>query len=446
MTNFYTKKILPSDVVIIKNAIINNIFRKESIASIIWHGGFARGEGGRYDYMNYKIPFGDLDIDVICRRMPSPDEKRKIYEEIFSKIRYQPVTSPIEPTLVEGADKYNILDIKFTPLRVFFNRPTDLSTYDMIHSSLTLYGENLIPCLNVSIEDVSPYSVYRILNNRLLNLLMVFKPEYWERNLTFQESVALLLAATRVYLDMATAVTFMNGVYTSDYVTRKENIIKLEKQDIFKKYPKLVDKIISAFEFKSFPDIRNLTSEEARFTFFQTFQDCWVMLCYLMTKLVGSEIPKNSYLDYIKKAYSDLPKNYYTSYLQTAMPLKTFSPNFATSIRKIAGRIANYYETWNAFGAFHTISKLFYSGISPEIYYFVTLPLICAGIKNDKSVHPNILTSLEKMLRHFNIFGSIKGKEIDVDLWNEMRIQYIAWVQDFRTRKGSVRTFPIKKG
>jgi hypothetical protein len=125
------------------------------------------------------------------------------------------------------------------------------------------------------------------------------------------------------------------------------------------------------------------------------------------------------------------------------MPLKKFPPQLASSIRKTAGKLANYYETWRAFGSFHIITKPFYSGISPEIYYFVSLPLIFAGIKNDKSVYPGILSSLDKMLKHFNIFKRVNKSDMDVNCWNEMRIRYIEWVQGFRTKKGSVRTFPF---
>ena len=445
MIDSRSKRDLPPDIRIIRNAITKNIYNKDIIASIIWHGGFARGEGGRYDFFNFNIPFGDLDIDVVCRSMPSPGEKQKIIDEIFSRLRYQPVTCPIEPTLVEGADRFNILDLKFTPLKVFFNRPPDLSTYDMIHSSVILYGEDLIPCLQTSIEDVSPYSIFRILNNRLLNLLMVFKPDYWERDLTFQETVALLLAATRVYLDMATAVTFMNGVYASDYKTRQRNLLVLGKVGPFDKNPNLILKIIGSFEFKNNPKIKPMSGDEARITFFQTFQDCWIVLCYLVSQLEGRAIEGNSYSQYAKKILSDFPKNYYTSYLKSAMPLKGFPSGIAGFVRKVGGRLANYYETMQAYGFFNIVKRPFSSGISPEIFYFVTLPLLFASIKNDKSVNTEIIGSLKKMLDHFRIFEKV-DKEVDVDHWNELRIQYIEWVQEFRMKKGYVRTLPFKKG
>ncbi|MCG3195804.1 MAG: hypothetical protein GHCLOJNM_00272 [bacterium] len=184
-------------------------------------GGFARGESGHYLCDGKPLPFGDYDFDVIAPRPLLDSEIEAVEEALFQRLRFQPVTAESAPTLTENPDRFNVLDLRFKTPDEFLSAAPDLALLDFLGSRVLLWGEDLVQGqLSIGIDEVSPFSPWRIVGNRITLALKHIDTDFWERAPTRHEALAFRLASCRTYLDLAGMIGFLAGKYGASYSER----------------------------------------------------------------------------------------------------------------------------------------------------------------------------------------------------------------------------------
>lgn len=405
---------------------------------VLWHGSFARGESGLYRYGERWLPFGDYDLEFICNHLPGRQIIHQLEESLLERFGYRSVLSPVEETLVEDASSFNVIDLKFSTPEQLAKRSPDLSTYDLLHSSQVMYGEDLRPAVQLKIEKVPLFSAYRILHNRLFNLVSLFGLDLWEarRTLTHQEKVAFSLAICRTWLDFGMALSLCLGVYAPDYATRLENLER-EGERIslwFKDWKGLLEGIRVAMQFKQKPMPEKLDTNAIRRGYFLVLQSWDRVMRVVQGQLLpyyfgrGYEMDR---IDYWSEAaeicQKILPRRYYRDYLRVMLSTRENTPSDLTL--DVCSYLANIHENYNFRGVSFLIRHPKRSLISPEIIYFAAIPLLAFSITQVGKVQYGMLNQVMQLISPYRkcrvaLMGRENWKEVKdfcVDLFSDYR-------------------------
>lgn len=261
------------------------------VHSILVSGGFARGESGHYKIEERWIPFGDYDLDVVVSRILLDSETDLVYDAIESATGFRSVNEDSTPTLVEEPKVFNVLDIRFKTLDEFGQRAPDLALYDFLQSYRVVHGEDLGKKLKpISIHEVSPFSPWRILGNRITLLFKHVNIDFLANPPTLHEALAFRLAACRVWLDLAGILSFLHGGYQTSPAARLAFLTSnagawrtwLPEPDSF------LNQVQNAVQFKREPRLDRLSGEELFREWFTLVTDLGRILPHLTNLLLLS--------------------------------------------------------------------------------------------------------------------------------------------------------------
>ena len=244
--------------------------------SVILSGGFARNESGHYVCNDRLLPFGDYDFDIVVPRPLLDSEEREVHRTLFEELRFQPVTAKSEPTLVEDPDRFNVLDLRFKTREEWVERVPDLSLYDLCDSYCVLHGQDVVAEIpEVALSDISPFSPWRILGNRIVLALNHFTVEFWDRSPTRHEALALRLAVCRTYLDLAGILVFLHGSYRTSYRERLDQLRACPGlwQNWFPDHEAVLNRMEKALSFKKSPSLEAVSGESIRQEWFDLVWD-----------------------------------------------------------------------------------------------------------------------------------------------------------------------------
>ena len=416
--------------------------------SVLWHGSFARGESGLYRYRDRWLPFGDYDFEVICRRLPGRQTLRRVEHAVLEGFGYRPVSAPLEETLSEEADTFNVLDLKFSTPEGFLGRHPDLSTYDLLHASRVLYGQDLRPQVQLELEQVPLFSAYRILFNRLFHLLSLFRVDLWEaeRELTHQEKVAFSLAICRIWLDFGTALSLCLGVYAPDSATRLENLAREGERltGWFKDWQGLLEGIRVALQFKREPRPERLDTAAIRRGYFLALESWDRVMRVLQGQLMPYYFGRAGDLekvDYWNQAAEicrrELPRRYYRDYLRE-MLAKTGRKSSERRLNLLA-YAANAYENYGFMGLPFLLMHPKQSLVSPEILYFACVPLLAFSITPLGKVHYGMLNQVLTLVSPYRRSRiTLTGKED----WQKVKNLCVELFSAYRAKKPEIRRLP----
>lgn len=416
--------------------------------SVLWHGSFARGESGLYRYRERWLPFGDYDLEFICRQRPGPETVRRIEQAVLEAFAYRPVTAPVEETLAEKANTFNVLDLKFSTPEQFTHRHPDLSTYDLLHASRVLFGEDLRAQVQLELDQVPLFSAYRIMFNRLFQVLSLFRVDLWDpqRELTHQERVAFSLAICRVWLDFSTALSLGLGVYAPDYETRLENLAREGErlEAWFRDWEGLLEGIRVAAAFKKVPRPDQLDTAAVRRGYFLVLESWDRVMRVLQGMLLpyyfgrGNDLEKVDYWNQAAEiCQKELPRRYYREYLRVMLAEKgkKISPRRMDLLAYLANAYENYAFRGLPFLLLHPKQSL----VSPEILYFACVPLLAFSITPLGKVHYGMLSQV------LNLVSPYRGSRITLtgkEDWQRVKDLCVELFSAYRAKKLDIRRLP----
>jgi hypothetical protein len=317
-----------------------------------------------------------------------------------------------------------------------------------VHSSRVIHGENLLPQIDFNIEQVPLFSAWRILHNRLFNLLVLFDVDMLDedRQIPHQERVAFALAICRLWLDFGMALSLCLGVYAPDYKTRLANL-QAESERIavwFRDWEGLLEGIKVAMEFKKNPRPDRLDLKAVRRGYFLAL-DSWdrvarVVQAQMLPYYFGRDYELNN-IDYWSEAAETcmkvLPRQYYKAYLRV-MLRKTDREPSEWYLNQLA-RLANVHENYTFMGLPFVLTHPRQACISPEIAYFACVPMLAFSITRYKKVHFGLLSKALRLLEPYRSAGfPLTG----IDSWQKTRDFCAAFFQDYRAKRGKGRHLP----
>ena len=442
------QSIVESEVKEIVDLILSELPQESKPLSVLWYGGFARGESGLYQYRNRWLPFGDYDLEVVCQDTPNREVVEKIEASITGRFGYRPVQASVDETLVADAVTYNVMDLKFSTPEQFLGRSPDLSTYDLIHASEVLYGEDLRTQIELEIDQVPKFSAYRILQNRLFNTLSLFNLDLWDtrRELTHQEKVAFSLAICRIWLDFGMALSLCLDCYAPDHQTRLANIQEHEKKMAlwFRNWKGLINGIRVAIDFKKNPKPNQLNVQAIRHGYFLALESWDRVMRVIQAKLLpyhfgrGYEMDKIDYwVESAETCLKVFPRRYYREYLKTLLSRQQKScPDWKLNL---LARGANIYENLGFMGPGTLLRHPRRSFISPEIIYFACVPLLAYSITPVGKVHFGMLSQVTQLISPYRKCQvTLTGKEN----WQQVKDFSVNLFNDYRRAKTGGRTLP----
>ncbi|MCA9411109.1 MAG: nucleotidyltransferase domain-containing protein, partial [Candidatus Omnitrophica bacterium] len=274
--------------------------------SIYLSGGFARGESGHYEYKGRSLPFGDYDIDVVVPRPLLEKEEDPVLQRIEEELGYRPVTDPSEPTLAADASVHNVLDLRFKTREEFLERAPDLAYYDFLQSRHLLEGEDLVSELKpLDLNEISIFSPWRILGNRLILLLKHTDTDFLERPPTLHEVLAFQLARCRLYLDLAGLLTFLLEDYRTGYLQRVE--VLRASGGLWRGWvrdpERFLDLVETARQFKQTPRAEEITGKELFDKWFETAEDVGCMTPHLINLiLLTKQAPMEKVFEVVRRS------------------------------------------------------------------------------------------------------------------------------------------------
>lgn len=417
--------------------------------SILWHGGCARGDTGWYRYKERQLPFGDYDLEVVCPEIPPAGAVIRIRRAILKRFGYRPVDAPVDETLAEDAATFNVIDMKFSTPEQFQARSPDLSTYDLLHASQVVFGEDPRGRLTVDLEQVPLFSAYRIMQNRLFQAVSLFKLDLWDSDctLTHQEKVAYALAICRIWIEFSSALTLSLGVYAPDFKTRLENLEQEGRQGRtwFRNWEQMLEGIRAAVNFKRNPRPDQLNAKAIRHGYFLALESWDRVMRVLQAKLLPYYFGRDYELDKIDYWFeaadtclSVLPRSYYREYLKTMCSRKGKRIQSDLALNLLA-TAANVYENLAFRGPSFLALNPKRARVSPEIVYFACVPLLAYSITPVGKVHYGMLKQV------INLVGPYKRCHVTLtgrENWQEVKDFCCELFAGYRSRKGQIRRLP----
>lgn len=363
------------------------------LMSIIWHGGFAIGEGGLYRFRDRNppfaerwLPYGDYDLTIVSERPIPRCIQARIYSKILLSTGYRSVVDLDTEPLNEDAKTFKIVDLKFVPYYSFIYRVADISSYDLKHCSRILYGEELRDKLKVDIADIPLVSPIRIIFNRLFTALDVFSYDFMERQLNFMEIVALKLALTRIWLSLGMALSFYLGEYQVSYLERmkalRKNEVRIGKD--------IVDCIEKAVSFKISPDFSDVNEKELIKEWFLVMERADYILRLLLKEYIDIGLGER-WSELSLKLFDAFVSRYYTEYLKAQFSKKFWFKFDSLWTEALAGKIVGAWENIKLMGFRHWIGRRHDIFMSPEARYFAIIPLLAFGLGADGKVEGSYL-------------------------------------------------------
>ncbi len=396
--------------------------------AIYLSGGFARGESGHYLYNGTSLPFGDYDFDVVVPRPLLDRELRAVEEALFERLRFQPVTAESAPTLREDADRHNVLDLRFKTPEQFLSAPPDLALLDFLNSRVLLWGRELAEGrLDVRVEEISPFSPWRIIGNRITLALKHIDTDFWRREPTRHEALAFRLASCRTYLDLAGMMGFLAGEYRSSHSGRFE-FLKSDPglwQGWFGDPDKFIAHVEKALRFKRDPTLEPVTGDRLWKEWFDLATDLGAALPHLVgLLLLTHRLPRETLRNTLRGsarsgagALSDpfgedwrplaarqaraYPGLFYRDYALHVLRRKGMRLPFGGFLASQASRCHGMIENALWKGRSWAFKNLRRSTLSPQAFQSAAQPLLLFSLVPDRSVRLEQLEAFDALMNPY---------------------------------------------
>lgn len=207
------------EVKLIKKIIesIENNGGKKYLSSIILTGSFGRGEP-TYKYNkdgSFKLK-SDVEIALVYKKEKYVREVKVLIDKVSKSFEEELNLMPISRHRVCNANNFN-----FTILN---NKYKTLFTYDLFNGSYTVWGEELLKCQKVTLNQLDLYEGKRIVANRIGEMIYL-------TNLSEKRSSDYIKKQWKgkICLAIVTAWLLLEGQYSSSYHSQYHYVMNNKK-------------------------------------------------------------------------------------------------------------------------------------------------------------------------------------------------------------------------
>ena len=383
--------------------------RIPNVLSIIFSGGFSRGEGAVKIENGRVYPYNDYDILVVSREKLSKDKADKFSVEISRKLGYNGISLFYPLKKEEQKMKENFyIDLKCSTPKELKKLLPRLRTYELKNSSRILYGgdlRHLIPDYNL--KEIPLSEGAKLLLDRMSQMV-----EYYSTKGKYDKEF-LIYIIQQAYAACCTSLLLLSGKYQIGYTKNMEIFKKYYKKDFPELSERLenLDKKIEQFtKWKLKPGKLPKNIEEE---WFIARRNILEVSKYFLEKFLNKDI---SNLDELSKAISGMRKEFYSPYIRSIIKNRTnieigILTNLFLPLVSFLFKY-KYHQRLKKFG----IKKLgIFLENSPDLIIFSSLIFIIGSI-SEKGIDREVLNKGRNLLNKAYPSG---GKE-----WEDVSMEY----------------------
>lgn len=391
------------------------------VKSIVLTGGFARGEGSVEVSDNEVMPLNDFDIYIISEG-PLP-ERQIVKASIDATRRLRRKAYSFYESSKTLLDTFCV-DLRFMELGKLRHLPPLIRYYEMKHSGLVLYGENILDQIpNYSVYDIPLSEEARYLLNRMSHLIEYFSPHYLLRPLNSVEKKSVIFACSKAFLECCAALLLMSRRYEPTYVGRMQTFSKTYQKDfsdLYQELPSLAEKVRLFTEFKMKPSFRKF--QDPVKWWFTAREYIGTVARYYFERFLQRNIA--DWVDFSQQIYKNMWKPYlfpYVSFyvknhLKMDLENRRF-PLFSVAVQLYLNAI--YTLRLVRFKRMLYLNPLFRCR-SPDIRIYSAVPLMLFSINKNGRIARSMLEAAVKRIKEVYPID-FRHEEDEYELWDACR-------------------------
>ena len=204
-------------------------FQHNNVLSVILHGSTVRGEFTCITHEKRLLPLSDVEFLIILRKRDACLETR-----ISKNLR------SFETALHIEHNPFFHLDFSFISLSKYRRNPRNLRSFELQHSGLTIYGENVVheaptvSLINMDLGDLNEIAIVR-----LWNMLLYLPTSFLHGSLSCRQRLFFSYALYRNSLEIPTILLPHLGVLLCGFKERINNLRLIPRSHaVFEYFPR----------------------------------------------------------------------------------------------------------------------------------------------------------------------------------------------------------------
>lgn len=372
------------------------------VISIILMGGYGRGEGAikiKEDGQPQLI--NDFDIYIITEKYIPDDFLEKLALRCSKLLGKGGIAHPEAFEEQYNLEKFFHIDIRCLVRKRLKNLLPTIRYYEMKHNSTVLWGENILKEFpTIKIEDIPKSEALRIIMNRMMLLLMAFKPEFLQKKINSDEKQITFYYITKSYLTIVESLLLFTHNYQPTYSQRTEVFNQIFSQtfpSLAKQLPDLVEKVNFYTQFKFQPQ---KIDDNPIVNWHKCRQSLGIVFYYCLEIFFGKKLPTKWVL-LVEELKSNLAKKYFNSYINYI--LKKYRLNNLL-LEKLGVFAVQIFMSFKYFWLLKKdLGKFYWPALSlkdPGIKILYILPLILYAIEIDGQQNQKMLSLAVQELKN----------------------------------------------
>lgn len=372
-----------------------------NIVSIILMGGYGRGEGAvkiKKDGQPQLI--NDFDMYIVTEKYIPDNFLEKLAFRCSKLLGKGGIAHPERFEEQYDLEKFFHIDIRCLVRGRLKNLLPTIRYYEMKHNSIVLWGENVLEEFpEIKVEDIPKPEALRIIMNRMMLLLMVFKPKFLQQKMSNDEREIMFYYITKSYLTIVESLLLFAHKYQPNYTQRTKVFNRIFSQEfpfLSKRLPDLIEKVNFYTKFKFQPKKINdnpvVSWDECR-------QSLEIVFHYCLENFLGKKLPTKWQL-LARELKSNLAKKYFNPYISYILKRYRLNNLF---LEKLGIWTVQIFMSFKYFKLLRKdLGKFYWPALSlkdPGIKILYILPLILYAIEIDGWENQKMLAWADQELK-----------------------------------------------
>jgi len=283
------------------NVICEEILKVVRPISILLTGGFGRGEGSVLIKNKKVYPLRDYDILVVINKT-LPNSKLQLLEKrICQRLGYS-----------DSAERFYLLSdfvisiLQTTPNNLSYS--SHIAAYEIKTGSKILYGEDTPESILLSSDQIPMANALHVLFMKTVGFLGQLSSEYLQNPPDGWGKINLIYECGKTYIEIATALTLVSGIYEPTYLARCQAMKGIEIQELSQKLPYLNKRIDFFTHLKLFPDEEAYRNIDAVKLWFETRNALGIVLKYVASQCL--KVNSENWIEFSRLCCNAMKREY----------------------------------------------------------------------------------------------------------------------------------------
>lgn len=403
------------------DVICQEILKTIRPISILLTGSFGRGEGSVLIRDKNVYPLRDYDILVVLHKKIPISKLQMLEKRIYQRLGYG-----------DPAQRFYLLS-DFV-ISIDQTTPNNLShschiaAYEIKTGSKILYGEDTRESILLSSDQIPLANALHVLFMKTVGFLGQLSSRYLQNPPDGWGKTNLIYECGKTYIETATALTLVLGIYKPTYLERSEVMKGFEIEELSQKLPHLSERIDFFTRLKLFPDEEVYRNIDAVKLWFETRNALGIVLKYVANQCL--KVNSENWIEFSPLCCNAMKREYFRELIEYYLRAR-----FKTS-NKFLVKVANFLyqrcfslkyalDLYRQEGVISVKAPL---GELPIFKAFTLAPLLLFSLNEDGSLDKTLFdpfaAGFEKVYP-FKISGMNDGEKWDVARYHLLKVFYL---------------------